>query len=74
MEEKARALIDDLLRPLIEADGGTIELLEVLDKTVVIRLAGTCAGCPGKDYTLGRVIEPAVKRALGQDVNVEARY
>ena len=71
MEEKARALIDDLLRPLIEADGGTIDLVECRDKKLVIRLAGTCAGCPGKDYTVGRVIEPAVKHALGKDVDVE---
>jgi Fe-S cluster biogenesis protein NfuA len=74
VQEKARALIDDYLRPLIEADGGTIELVEVSEQRIVLRLSGTCAGCPGKPYTLTGVIEPAVRRALGAKVHVEARF
>lgn len=73
MQEKAAALIDELIRPLVEADGGRIELLEVTSTRVVIRLSGTCAGCPGQPYTLARVIEPAVRRALGAHVEVETR-
>jgi Fe-S cluster biogenesis protein NfuA len=72
MEEAARKLIDQVLRPLIAVDGGRIELVSVVDKCVVVRLSGTCAGCPGRPYTLSGVIEPAVKRALGKDVRVEA--
>jgi Fe-S cluster biogenesis protein NfuA len=72
MEDQARKLIDQILRPLIAMDGGRIELVRVVDKCVVIRLRGTCAGCPGRPYTLSGIIEPAVKRALGKDVRVEA--
>jgi NifU-like protein len=74
VREKAQALIDDYLRPLIEADGGSIELVEVSAERIVLRLAGTCVGCPGKPYTLSGVIEPAVRRALGANVQVEARF
>ena len=68
--DRAKEIIDDLIRPLVEADGGQIELVEVEDSTVVIRLSGTCAGCPGQPYTLERVIEPALRRVLGDEVSV----
>jgi Fe-S cluster biogenesis protein NfuA len=73
VHEKAAALIDDLIRPLVEADGGRIELVEATSTRVIIRMSGTCAGCPGQPYTLARVIEPAVRRVLGAHVEVEVR-
>lgn len=74
MRERAQALIDDVLRPLIAADGGRIELVEVTERRVVVRLSGTCGGCPGQPYTLSRVIEPAFKKAFGPETQVEARF
>jgi Fe-S cluster biogenesis protein NfuA len=35
-------------------------------------MTGTCAGCPGKPYTLSGIIEPAARRWLGADIQVEA--
>ena len=75
MQEQAEQLIAEYLRPLVEADGGKIELLEVTDnRIVVVRLSGACAGCPGQPYTLTRVIEAAIKQRLGADFQVEARF
>lgn len=73
MRDRAEALIAEYIRPLVEADGGKVELIEVSDKLVVVRLTGTCAGCPGQPFTLSRVIEPVLKRFLGADTVVEAR-
>jgi Fe-S cluster biogenesis protein NfuA len=73
VRERAEALIAEYIRPLVEADGGTVDLLEVTGKRVVLRLSGTCAGCPGQPFTLSRVIEPLFKRMLGADTVVEAR-
>jgi Fe-S cluster biogenesis protein NfuA len=74
VQAKAENLIAEYIRPLIEADGGKIELVEVTGTRVVVRLSGTCAGCPGQPYTVSRVIEPAVKRVLGASFEVEARF
>ena len=71
VQDKAAALIEETLRPLIEADGGRIDLVEATPSRIVIRLSGVCAGCPGQPYTLARIIEPAVRRALGAHVEVE---
>lgn len=70
MRDDAQNLVDTVLRPLIEADGGSIELVDVEDDEVVVRLSGTCAGCPGRPYTLSQVITPAVQRVLGEGVRV----
>lgn len=74
LHEQAENAIREYVRPLVEADGGAIELLEVSRERIVVRLSGTCAGCPGKPYTLSQVIEPALRKALGIDVKVEARF
>jgi Fe-S cluster biogenesis protein NfuA len=74
VHEKAAAAIEEYIRPLIEADGGHIELIEATETRVVVRLSGVCAGCPGQPFTVTRVIEPALKRALGTTIEVEARF
>jgi Fe-S cluster biogenesis protein NfuA len=72
VQETAQKLIDDVLGPLVAADGGKIELVGVVDKRVLVRLTGTCSGCPGRPYTLSRIVEPAAKKWLGDEYRVEA--
>ena len=43
MKEKVQAALDQI-RPNLQADGGDIELVEVKDGTVSVRLTGHCAG------------------------------
>jgi len=71
-QDTAKELVEEVLRPLVEADGGTIQLIGVVDRKLVLRLSGTCAGCPGRPYTLSRIIEPVAKKWLGDDIRVEA--
>lgn len=70
MLERAKVLVDEIIRPLIEADGGRVELVTVRDDEVVLKLTGTCAGCPGQPYTLDHIIRPAVHHRLGKQVKV----
>jgi Fe-S cluster biogenesis protein NfuA len=72
LEERAKKLVNEVLGPLIAADGGVIELVGLVDKRLLVRLTGTCAGCPGRPYTLARIVEPLVKKWLGDDIRVEA--
>jgi Fe-S cluster biogenesis protein NfuA len=74
VREKAAAVIAEVLAPLIEADGGRVTLIDVSADRVVIELSGTCKGCPGQPYTVSRIIEPAMRRALGANVEVETRF
>ena len=65
------ALIREVLAPLFEADGATLELVDVDDKIVRIRLGGTYRGCPSVPYTLEGVLLPALRRTAGPDIQVE---
>jgi Fe-S cluster biogenesis protein NfuA len=45
------------IRPMLQRDGGDIELVEVSDGTVKVRLTGACKGCPMSQMTLKQGVE-----------------
>jgi Fe-S cluster biogenesis protein NfuA len=66
----------DHIRPLLQADGGDIELVSVDEPTgtVSVRLQGACRGCPSAAMTLKMGVErhmrekvPAVKKVVAVD-------
>jgi Fe-S cluster biogenesis protein NfuA len=52
------------IRPFLQRDGGDIELIEVTDGIVKVRLTGACKGCPMSQMTL----KQGVERLLMQEV------
>jgi Fe-S cluster biogenesis protein NfuA len=70
LEAKAQRLIDEVLRPLIQVDGGQIELVSVSEARMIVRLSGSCLGCPGTPYVLRYVVEPAARELLVPDIQV----
>lgn len=73
MRERLEILLSETLRPLIEADGGEIELISCEASLVVLSLGGACSGCPGLAFTHEDVILPALRAALGPDIELELR-
>lgn len=71
MIEKVKAAIDKI-RPMLKADGGDVELVEVKDGIVKVRLQGACAGCPMSQMTLKNGIEKIVKEAVPEVISVES--
>ena len=51
----------DEIRPYIESHGGGLELLEVDDGVVHVRLSGSCNGCAGSAITLRRGVEEILR-------------
>ncbi len=45
------------IRPMLQRDGGDIELVEVSDGVVKVRLTGACKGCPMSQMTLKQGVE-----------------
>lgn len=66
-------VVTHVLRPLIEADGGTIETLYVSDDRIVLRLGDACSGCPGVLYTKQHLIEPVLREAVGEEIRIEVQ-
>lgn len=51
----------DEVRPYIESHGGAVELIEVADGTVHVRMSGACHGCAASAMTLRRGIEEVLR-------------
>ncbi len=64
-KEKVQAVIDEI-RPMLQADGGDIELVDVepAEGVVKVRLTGACGCCPMAQMTL----QMGVQRRLQKDI------
>jgi len=63
----------ETIRPMLQNDGGDIELVGVdADKTVRVRLQGACHGCPGAKMTLKMGVERMLKQKLSDVKKVVA--
>ena len=70
MKEKVEEAINKI-RPLLQRDGGDVELVEIEDGIVKVRLQGACAGCPMSQMTLKNGIEKILKQEIPEVVSVE---
>ncbi len=71
MREKVEAVLSQI-KPVLQADGGDVELVEVSDGVVKLRLTGACAGCPMSTMTLRMGIERVLKEQLPEVKEVVA--
>jgi len=71
MREKIEAAIDRV-RPALQADGGDVELIEVKDGVVSVRLTGACGGCPMATMTLRNGVERIIKEEVPEVKEVVA--
>jgi len=58
--ERILKVCEDVIAPLVHADGGELYLVAIEPDSISLHLAGTCAGCPGAHLTSAAVIEPAI--------------
>jgi Fe-S cluster biogenesis protein NfuA len=63
MNEKVKAALEQI-RPALQADGGDVELVEVKDGIVKVKLTGACGGCPMATMTLKKGIERVLKQQV----------
>ena len=70
MKEKVEAVLNDI-RPMLQRDGGDVELVEIQGGVVKVRLQGACAGCPMSQMTLRNGIERVLKERIPEVTAVE---
>ncbi|MDR2117225.1 MAG: iron-sulfur cluster assembly scaffold protein [Planctomycetaceae bacterium] len=68
--KKIEKLLDEYLRPMVQKDGGDLELIDIKDTTIYIELRGTCAGCAGASQTLKYLIERTLKEKIDERIRV----
>ncbi len=71
MREKVEDAIKKI-KPFLQRDGGDIELVDIVDGVVKVRLRGACSSCPMSQITLKQGVERALKEDIPEIVKVEA--
>ena len=64
-------VIEHEIRPMLQADGGDIELIDIDGKMVQVALRGHCDWCRVKDFTLKGAIEERLKELVDPEIVVE---
>jgi len=73
VKEQVAEIIESRIKPALQADGGSIELVDVDDQGVVkVMLQGACVGCPGAAMTLKMGVERLLKENISQVTEVVA--
>lgn len=52
----------DTIRPFLNNDGGDIELVDVVENKVLVKLQGNCSGCPMSFSTMKLGVENTIKQ------------
>ncbi len=68
--KKVEDAIDEYVRPMLQADGGDVEIVDIKDALVYCKLAGACQGCSGASQTLSMMVEKTLKDMVDQRVRV----
>ena len=61
LADRVQAVLDELVNPRIAAHGGAVELVDVSDDTIYVRMSGGCQGCSASAATLRQGVERMVK-------------
>jgi Fe-S cluster biogenesis protein NfuA len=70
MKERVQEVLNRI-RPALQADGGDVELVDVVDGVVQVKLVGACAGCPMSQLTLANGVERVLKEEIPEVQRVE---
>jgi Fe-S cluster biogenesis protein NfuA len=71
MRDKVEAALAQI-RPALQADGGDVELVDVAEGVVKLKMKGACSGCPMSTMTLKMGIERVLKQQIPEVKEVVA--
>lgn len=69
-ESKVREMLDSI-RYQLQADGGDLEVVDIKEKTIFLKLVGHCGCCPHAQITLKEGIEAFLRENLDPEIVVE---
>jgi Fe-S cluster biogenesis protein NfuA len=73
MQKEKVAEVLEKIRPLLQRDGGDVQLVDVQDDGIVkVKLVGACAGCAMSTMTLKNAIEDTIKKEIPEVKAVES--
>lgn len=70
LREKIQRVLDEQINPGVASHGGYVELIDVADNNVFLRMGGGCQGCGAADVTLKMGVERLLREEVPQIQNV----
>ena len=71
MIKEVQEVIETQVRPALQSDGGDIELIDVEDGIVKVKLVGACAHCPSSAMTLYQGVEKMLMELIPEVKGIE---
>jgi Fe/S biogenesis protein NfuA len=69
-KEKLQNVLNEKINPLLKLHNGSCEIVDVVDKTVSVRLNGGCVGCPSSKLTLYKFILPTFQKEIDPEIDL----
>jgi Fe-S cluster biogenesis protein NfuA len=71
LREKVEAVLENI-REGLKSEGGDIELVDVKDGIVYVRLIGACSTCPMSELTMRNWVESTLRKEIPEITAVKA--
>jgi len=68
--KKIERVMEEYVRPMLQRDGGDVEILDIKDHVVYCQLAGACRACVGAEMTLKLMVERVLKDQVDERIRV----
>lgn len=73
LEKKVHAVIDEKIKPHLNAHHGDIQVVSLIDGKLTVKLEGACKGCPGAQITFNDLIEQTFKEHVPEVKSIELK-
>jgi Fe-S cluster biogenesis protein NfuA len=64
LRQRVRDVLDERVNPVVASHGGGVELVDLIDNVVYLRMSGGCQGCGLADVTLRHGVDAAIREAV----------
>ena len=68
--QRVMTVLEEIVRPRLQQDGGDIELVDIEGKTVVVALRGMCTSCPSSRLTIEGFVQQTLRDQVEADLTV----
>jgi len=71
LKDRVEAVLEKV-RVGLKSEGGDIELVDVRDNVVYVKLKGACGTCPMSTLTMKNWVESSIKKEIPEIMSVQA--
>lgn len=70
--KKVEKVLNEDIKPKLNIDGGSIELIDIQGNIITVRLLGVCSHCVSSEMTLKHFVEKTLQEKLDKSLEVKA--